>query len=140
MTENSGSKRESFLGIRPGWRVAYVLTFAVKMVAYTILVARHEIAKGNHESNSEIIIAVAERDSMVTPGFVASTVILMEGVGYIMITYDYLYNKFVQPVIDQHKAEGKAEMHRRWADWNSRRIEAESKGVPFDEPPPSDER
>ncbi len=97
--------------------------------------------KGDCEGDAnEIIIAVAERDSAVTPGFVASTAILMEGVGYIMITYNYLYNKFVQRVIDQHmergRAEGKAEVNTRWADWNSRRLEAESKGVPFDEPPP----
>ena len=107
------------------------------MIAYTIIVARYELASGRHSSTTEIIIAVAERDSMVTPGFVASTAILLEGVGYIMITYNYLYNKFVKSVIEQHKAEGKAEMHRRWADWNRRRLEAESKGVPFYEPPPA---
>ena len=99
-----------------------------------------KIASGKHSTTTEIIIAVAERDSAVTPGFVASTAILMEGVGYIMITYNYLYNKFVKSVIEGHKAEGKAEMHRRWADWNSRRIEAENRGVSFDEPPPTDER
>ena len=60
-----------------------------------------------------------------------------------MITYNYLYNKFVKSVIEGHKAEGraegKAEMNMRWADWNSRRLEAESRGIPFDEPPPYDE-
>ena len=34
------------------------------------------------------------------------------------------------------KAEGVAERDRQWAAWNNRRIEAEAKGEPFDEPPP----
>ena len=75
---------------------------------------------------------------------------------YLMITAEYFRNKFVKPVIERHRAEGKAEgklegkaegkaegkteMYRRWADWNARRLQAESKGVPFDEPPPANER
>ena len=34
------------------------------------------------------------------------------------------------------RAEGVAERDRQWAAWNNRRIEAEAKGEPFDEPPP----
>ena len=34
------------------------------------------------------------------------------------------------------KAEGVAERDRQWAAWNNRRIEAETKGEPFHEPPP----
>ncbi len=31
---------------------------------------------------------------------------------------------------------GREEMNRIWADWNRRRIQAEERGEPFDEPPP----
>lgn len=34
------------------------------------------------------------------------------------------------------RAEGVAERDRQWAAWNNRRIAAEAKGEPFDEPPP----
>ena len=34
-------------------------------------------------------------------------------------------------------AVGEADANRRWTAWNSRRIEAERAGVPFDEPPPA---
>ena len=27
-------------------------------------------------------------------------------------------------------------MYEEWADWNRRRLEAEERGLPFDEPPP----
>ena len=34
------------------------------------------------------------------------------------------------------RSEGRAEMQRQWEAWNVRRLEAESKGLPFTEPPP----
>ena len=34
-------------------------------------------------------------------------------------------------------AVGESDANRRWTEWNSRRIEAERAGVPFDEPPPA---
>ena len=70
-----------------------------------------------------------------------------------MVTARYLGNKFVQPLIERHKAVGREEgreegmtagiatgeaaERRRWTEWNSRRVEAERAGVPFDEPPPA---
>ena len=35
------------------------------------------------------------------------------------------------------KAEGIAQAYQEIAAWNTRRLEAEAKGLPFDEPPPS---
>ena len=74
-----------------------------------------------------------------------------------MVTARYLENKFVKPLIERHKAEGRIEgreegreegvvagiltgeaaERRRWTEWNARRLEAERAGVPFDEPPPA---
>jgi len=36
------------------------------------------------------------------------------------------------------RVEGRAEERAAWSAWNSRRMEAERDGVPFDEPPPDD--
>ena len=35
------------------------------------------------------------------------------------------------------RAEGKAEERRRWVEWNHSRMDANERGVHFDEPPPS---
>lgn len=35
------------------------------------------------------------------------------------------------------KAEGREEIQQAWVDWNTRRIEAETRGIPFDEHPPT---
>ncbi len=37
----------------------------------------------------------------------------------------------------QGRVQGRAEMQTQWEAWNVRRLEAESKGLPFTEPPPS---
>lgn len=34
------------------------------------------------------------------------------------------------------RAQGRTENHQMWVAWNTRRMEAEARGIPFDEPPP----
>ena len=57
-----------------------------------------------------------------------------------MVTARYLSDKFLKPLIEKRREEGRKagreEEKRKWAAWNQRREEAESKGQPFDEPPP----
>ena len=54
--------------------------------------------------------------------------------------YQAMVNRYVIPVIEKHKAEGRAEgraaEREEWRVWNRRRIEAEKHGRVFDESPP----
>ncbi len=82
----------------------------------------------------------------------------------LMSLYQAMVNRFVTPVIEAHKAEGRAEglvegraegrvegraegrvegraegrvaSNAEWRAWNRRRMDAEAQGRPFDEPPP----
>ena len=60
----------------------------------------------------------------------------------LMSLYQAMVNRFVIPVIEKHRdegrAEGRAETDAAWRDWNQRRIDAEAGGLPFDEPPPGE--
>ena len=60
--------------------------------------------------------------------------------GFILMTYQYLNNKFVEPLRRQLREEGVAvcerQSNQRWRDWLRRQKEAQAKGEPFDEPPP----
>ena len=51
-----------------------------------------------------------------------------------------IVNRFVIPVIEAHKAEGRregrTEVMAAWRAWNERRIDAERDGRDFDESPP----
>ena len=57
-----------------------------------------------------------------------------------MSVYQAMVNRYVLPVIEKHKAEGRAEGRAKereeWQAWNRRRIDAEKRGRKFDESPP----
>ena len=53
-----------------------------------------------------------------------------------MSVYQAMVNRYVIPVIEKHKADGRAEEREEWQACNRRRIEAEKRGRKFDEPPP----
>ena len=59
-----------------------------------------------------------------------------------MSLYQAMVNRFVIPVIEKHRdegrAEGRVETNAEWGAWNRRRIDAEARGLPFDEPPPGE--
>ena len=56
--------------------------------------------------------------------------------------YQRMVNRFVIPVIEAHKAEGREEGRtetvEEWRAWNERRLAAEHEGRKFDEPLPQD--
>ena len=61
-----------------------------------------------------------------------------------MATAKYLTKRLIEPLerkrreeLELRFAEGMERERRAWTQWNSRRMEAEADGLPFDEPPPS---
>lgn len=56
--------------------------------------------------------------------------------GFIMVTARYLTDKWLTPLREKRKAEARKEVMAEIKEWNERRLEAEKKGEPFDEPLP----
>lgn len=58
-----------------------------------------------------------------------------------MVTKRWLEEKWLNPWLERQKAKnfakGRADERHRWTEWNQRRMEAKSRGAPFDEPPPA---
>ena len=58
----------------------------------------------------------------------------------LMSLYQFVVNRYVIPVIEEHKAEGRvegrAEERAEWQAWNERRLAAEREGRDFTEPTP----
>ena len=50
-------------------------------------------------------------------------------------TRDYLYDK-IERQRERLRQEGRESMAAEVSDWNARRLDAEKRGEPFDEPPP----
>ena len=53
---------------------------------------------------------------------------------------DYFTKRWLNPLKERLRAEGRAERDAEWKAWNGRRLAAAEKGEPFDEPPPSANR
>ena len=63
----------------------------------------------------------------------------MEAPKIIMVTARYLQETLKRRLENQQKklrAEGQAQERQLWLDWHRRFIEAQERGLPFNEPPP----
>ena len=120
--------------------------FIVVVVSYSIVVTQYELATGR-ENAVEILIAIVGHISSFIPVAIVLTLIFEIGGFFIMILWR-LYQKRLEEAIEQAKIEartegrtegeaaGIAKNYELWTAWNNRRIEAEEKNLPFDEPPP----
>ncbi len=121
-------------------------------VGWVALVAYAEVSSGKHDNLIDTSIAVGSIAGMAAPLIPLFSILIITAAdltgGAIVVTYNYLNNKFVKPLIEKHKAEGRKEgiaqgieLGRQEAmdsirDWNNRRLYAEENGESFDEPPP----
>ena len=80
---------------------------------WTAFIAQHEVRTGNHPDLESTAIATAngvgQVDTLIVIYSIATTVALDFLGGLVMVTARYLGNKFVKPLIERHKAEGREE-------------------------------
>ena len=133
--------RENPLSVATKWLPWCIGLILAMTVGWTVFVVWYEVSSGEHESLADTAIAVATKSTVVSPAIVIyailMTVLMDLGEGVAVVTKRYLTNRFVRPLIERHKAEGRREALEEIHDWNLRRLEAEKKGEPFQEPPPS---
>jgi len=128
--------------------------FIVVVVSYAIIVGKHELTKGR-ESSVETLIAIVSHVSPFMPVAMFLTFIFEIGGSIVMILWN-LYKKRQEAMIEQvvaetvaeavteavakaraeARAEALAQANREWTTWYNRMMEAQAKGLPFDEPPP----
>ena len=107
-SNRNGGGRQAIWGIPPQWRIYFLIIFTIKMAAWAALVIRHELTYGDHATGMDLAMAVVDETTDAMPLFVFTTILMLEMGAGLMITYNYLYNKIVQRVIDGHIAEGEA--------------------------------
>jgi hypothetical protein len=141
--------RENPLSVATKWLPWCIGLILMMTVGWTAFVVWYEVSSGEHENLADTIIAVAAKTAVVSPAIVIYAILitvltdLTEGA--VVVTKRYLTNRFVKPLIERQKAEGleegrkegRREAFEEIRDWNIRRLEAEKKGEPFQDPPPS---
>ena len=90
--------------------------------------------------HTELIRAAAPECGWIGIGIAFSALVAIQGVTTLMVLYQYAIERWVKPLAEKRREEGREEgraaANRQWEEWLQRKTEAESKGLPFDEPPP----
>lgn len=133
-------ERESIWSIGRKWLPWYLGAVFALTVGWTAFTAWFEVNSGDHDSLPEIARAVVTGTSPAGPLIPIYALLVISSLdltgGATVVTYRYLSDKFLKPLHEKLREEGREEERRQWAAWNQRRLDAEGKGQPFDEPPP----
>ena len=149
------------LDVAKKWLPFCVILIIAQTLGFTALITWREVANGFAGVN-ELVIAVVSGTAPAATLFVLYAIIataLTDFIGGgVMVTARYLTKKLIEPLerkrreeMERRVAQGMAEgmergvvqgverERRAWTAWNSRRVDAEANGLPFDEPPPAAE-
>ena len=134
-------EREGIWSIPRPLQIIYFPLFIGICVPLLIDIVREVTALRPDAGLVTVARATASEFAAVAVGAAIVTLMAVQG-GYIlmMAIYHAFANRFIKPVIEEHRAEGIAagieKSNRAWSEWNQRRLDTEALGIPFDEPPP----
>ena len=133
--------RTAIWSVAEAWRAAFFTIFFINMGIMSICVTWSYT--GTPPKFIEGIINVEKGLAFVTVFNVVFAFFLTEVYRVLseMIAEKYKLRRYIQGRVDgklEGIAEGIAEANRLWLDWIKRRDEALSKGLVFNEPPPSE--
>ena len=136
--------RESIWTIRSQWYASYIYLFSIQTLAGTGYAIWHEIARRTDDGIYETFSAIIEQKGRIGVASAAISIAITEVLNDIMVTGEWMRQKLVEPLKEKQRQEGRAkgleegrvEAHIEWWEWNERRLEAETKGEPFNEPVP----
>jgi len=144
MANQRPEQTESLFNVTPARRRSYLLSFiAYSLIGYGVVIWHHAADGG-----APLVIGDGEAGAATTVmsimlGFAIAhaaafglALTTAEITGGTMVIADWLRAKYVTPLIERRRAEGRAEVNRVWREWNRRRIEAQERGEPFNEPEP----
>ena len=134
---NQEDIRITIWGVPSAWTWFYYGVFGIQVIVLSAAVIWNETISVADDSLYQTYLAILHN---ISPGILTiaaqtiTAIMAMEGVR--VIAEAYLKKRF-----RDGKAEGMAEgeqmAHSAWTVWNEKRLDAEERGEPFDEPPPT---
>ena len=149
MDKDWDKDRESIWSVAREVKTLYFLAFIVLVALGIGLLTWREVTQGASAGPLEILLAVWEDSAKIVTTSVGLSVVGAEIVRYVMVLARHLEER-LERVQERRRAEGREEgrvegrvegreeANARWEAWNARREAADAQGLPFDEPPPSD--
>lgn len=155
-TETPNPQRESIWSVPIEYRVLYFSLFIIQSLIGISYVVWHEVWMNDGDSFHSTITAIILMDVAVIAHSAGIGVIVSESK---MVIAQYLEQRYYGPKrrkalaeakaegreegvkqgLEQGVEQGRAETVAKFREWNARRLEADAKGEPFDEPPPLDD-
>ena len=112
--------------------VAFILQFLLGMTS----IALRETFQNDTDNFLDTVIAIWESSAPIAITSAAVAIVITELGRYLMVLARHLEER-LERTREVRRSEGRVEIQKKWEAWNVRRLEAESKGLPFTEPPPS---
>ena len=129
--------RESIWSVPPGRMAQYLALFILFASMGLGFLLWYEVFWNRADTLPQTALAIIKGLGLNTAGAAGLAFQIVEGPRVIMVVADYFTKRWLNPLKEQLRQEGRAERDAMWEAWNARRVEAEEKGEPFDEPPPS---
>ena len=119
---------------------------AIQTAAWTAFVYWNE--SGKQDAWADVVQTTVEKMLLGVPGTSILSIIILAGIqkgGGMVLTFidkrrkriETAHEDGIEVGLVKGRAEGREEERAAWTAWNHRRIEAEKRGEPFHEPPPS---
>ena len=129
MSTPDPERRVSIWSVPERWRKLFFAIFSLQTAALIGLAVWYEVFVKTGDSWPEIIFAIG-RDAAPGIGVIAAdSVVIVDIVMILTLLYEDYRRKRTERAL--------ARLQERWEAWNQRRLDAESNGQPFTEPPPS---
>jgi len=145
--QDAANEREDILSILREHRPYYFWALVTQILASGAAITWWEVAWGGHANALGCGIAVALKMSALIPLWLVTTILIVDAGRRIVVLLPDGRKKVRAKARAEGRSEGLAEgvaigtarTNSTWRQWNTRRLEFEARGEPFDEPPPDDD-
>ena len=128
--------RESIWSVGKETKSFYFVAFILQFLLGMTSIALRETFQNNTDNFLDTVIAIWESSAPIAITSAAVAIVITELGRYLMVLARHLEER-LERIREVRRSEGRIEIQKKWEAWNVRRLEAESKGLPFTEPPPS---
>ena len=151
--------RDSIWSIPLGRRALYFGLFTLYASAGIGFLLWYEIFGHTADTWQQTVLSITQGIGVTTVGAAGLALLTIEGPENVMVVADYLRKRLIEPLEERRRqeaeqrqrearerglaegraegrAEGEAQTQAAWEAWNERRVAAEARSEPFDEPPP----
>ena len=136
--------RESIWSVGKETKSFYFVAFILQFLFGMTSIALRETFQNDTDNFLDTVIVIWESSAPIAITSAAVAIVITELGRYLMVLARHLEERLERTREVrraegrvQGRTEGRVEIQKKWEAWNVRRLEAESKGLPFTEPPPS---